>query len=109
MAVLKWVSTFVLALIATMAVNYALFRQKRVGWLVALAFTLYFVAAVFDLKPGLFPEIVPPVLFFVGSIAMLWAVVSMVLERPANGGQQRPAVAAPDPKRPSQADTRPPV
>jgi hypothetical protein len=82
MAILEWVSTFVLALIATMAVNYAVFRRKRYGWSIALAFALYFAASILNLRPGHVPAAVPSALFLLASLVMLWAVIVMVLERP---------------------------
>jgi hypothetical protein len=86
MVVLQWISTFLLVLVATTAVNYALFRHKRQGWFIALAFILYFFYAVFDLRPGLVPVAVTYLLFFLATISMLWAVLSMFRERPSTPG-----------------------
>lgn len=86
MVVLQWVSTFLLALVATTAVNYALFRHKRQGWFIALAFILYFFYAVFDLRPGRIPVGVTYLLFCLATLSMLWAVLSMLRERPSEPG-----------------------
>ena len=90
MVVLQWVSTFLLVLVATTAVNYALFRHKRQAWFIALAFVLYFFYAVFDLLPGRIPVALTYVLFFLGTVSMLWAVLSMLRERPSASGSPGP-------------------
>jgi hypothetical protein len=101
MVILQWVSTFVLALIASMGVNYAMFRRRRVGWFIALAFAFYFLAAVFDLKPEKLPSALPPVFFFLASLVMLWAVVSLILERPNAQKPMDAGARAADPSNPS--------
>ena len=90
MVVLQWISTFLLVLVATTAVNFALFRHKRQAWFIALAFVLYFFYAVFDLLPGRIPVAVTYVLFFLASISMLWAMISMLRERPSTPGSPAP-------------------
>ena len=114
MAVLQWVSTFLLVLVATTAVNYALFRHKRQAWFIALAFVLYFFYAVFDLLPGRIPVAVTYVLFFLATISMLWAVLSMLRERPPapevpapNKAEPLTRPAAEQPKVPGDESARP--
>ena len=95
MVVLQWISTFLLVLVATTAVNYALFRHKRQGWFIALAFILYFFYAVFDLRPSRIPVAVTYVLFFLATVSMLWAVLSMFRERPPAPGSPEPDKTGP--------------
>lgn len=100
MVVMQWMSAFVLALTATLAANVALLRHRRSAWPIALAFALFFVYAVLDLKPDKVSPNLLHALFLLASLAMLWAVLVMVYEP-----SRKPDPTPPAPPGPGTAAT----